>query len=107
MNGCRSDKAVFALSDLKESIEKGKFLNGSKVNIGTFALREYILADAGFNSSDYVVTPFTFHGIEYSLTEHQINYNRRISRCRVQVENGLGFLKNRFPILKKRNNYTP
>ena len=46
-------------------------------------------------------------GVNFSLSEAQVNYNRRVSRLRVKVENSIGYLKNRFSILKRRNHYTP
>jgi hypothetical protein len=43
--------------------------------------------------------------VTYALDDKQINFNRRLSRCRVRVENAIGYLKNRFTILKRKNHY--
>ena len=76
------------------------------MNIGGLELHEIILADAGFALNDYTITPYDLSEVSYGLDEKQVNFNRRVSRCRVRVENAIGYLKNRFSILKKKNHYS-
>lgn len=82
-------------------MEAGEFLKGPKQKINGFPFPEVILADSGFRQTEYVMTPYDMTGIVYALDERQVNYNRRLSRARVRVENAIGYLKNRFTILKR------
>lgn len=90
---------------MKTIIESGQFLKGPKINLGGIPFHEIILADAGFAVNEYTLTPFDLSDVTYALDPKQVNYNRRLSRCRVRVENAIGLLKNRFTMLKRKNHY--
>ena len=107
MNGSRSDKALYNMSSLKETIERGGWLNGPKVLLRGIPMKEIVLADSGFTNNRALISPFDMQNVTYALSEKQINYNLRLSRVRVRVENSIGYLKNRFTILKRKNHYNP
>lgn len=107
MNGCRSDKALYSLSNLNEWITSKRFLNGPKCVIEGLPIPELVLADAGFSNDHNILCPFNQQGVKYTLSPKQTYYNRRISSCRVQVENAIGYLKNRFTVLKRKMHYSP
>ena len=68
-------------------------------------MREYILADSGFQPTSWCITPFDMKGIEGGMSLEMLNYNKRISKVRVKVECALGYLKKRFPLIRKSHSY--
>ena len=65
MNGARSDKALFNESYLKAAVAEGRLLQGPKLILGGIPFPEILLADAGFTSNDYTLTPFDFSGVTF------------------------------------------
>ena len=82
-------------------------LNGPAVLIGGYDIPQFLLADSGFCNDGHLICPFNLQGVTFTLGDKQVNYNRRISRCRVKIENAIGYLKNRWTILKRKNHYSP
>uniref|UniRef100_A0A668AUA2 DDE Tnp4 domain-containing protein n=1 Tax=Myripristis murdjan TaxID=586833 RepID=A0A668AUA2_9TELE len=60
----------------------------------------YILGDAAYPQTSWLMKPFMDNGC---LTEEETNFNIRLSRARVVVENAFGRLKGRWRCLLKRN----
>ena len=59
LNGCRSDRALYSMSNLSRWIKKKQFLAGPSCIIGGVPVPEIILADAGFTNDINVICPFT------------------------------------------------
>lgn len=53
----------------------------------------HLLADSAYPINTFLLTPFKNYG---NLTAEQQNYNYRLSRTRVVIENAFGILKQRF-----------
>ena len=58
-----------------------------------------IIGDSAYGLSNFLMHPFVDRG---HLTQSQIEFNSRLSKTRVVVENGFGRLKGRFRCLAKR-----
>lgn len=63
-------------------------------------IKEHVLADSGFPPSERIMSPFDMRGRKNALSEEQIYFNRRVSAARCMVEQALGQLKKRFPLLR-------
>ena len=55
----------------------------------------WFLADAGYNLSAYLLTPYK---IDIGMAEDEIKYNYLNSKTRIAVERAIGLLKNKFKI---------
>ncbi|KAK3929165.1 Protein ANTAGONIST OF LIKE HETEROCHROMATIN PROTEIN 1 [Frankliniella fusca] len=58
---------------------------------------EHLVGDGAYTLTNFMMIPFPNNG---HLTEEQLNYNRRLSQCRVRVENSFGHAKGRWRRLK-------
>lgn len=74
---------------------------------------QMIIGDSGYPNLNKLITPYKRVS---TITPHERrrrnNYNRRLSKGRIIVENTIGALKMRFPILKNkirihRKNFSP
>lgn len=53
----------------------------------------HLVGDSAYHIREYLLTPYKNYG---NLTASQINYNKKLSACRVLIENCFGLLKSRF-----------
>ena len=60
----------------------------------------YMIGDSAYPMQSWLMKPFTHNS---DLTEYQRNYNYRMCRARIVVENAFGRLKARWRCLMKRN----
>lgn len=98
--GSLHDARVLRLSALWELAETGKLFSHQQKNIGGQDVGHYILGDAAYPLTSWLMKPFLDNG---HLTPQQEVYNKKTSRARVVVENTFGRLKGRWRCLQKRN----
>lgn len=64
-----------------------------------FTRGEYLLADSGYPTSDYIVSAYKrVRG--FSLSRIHEKFNKRLAQCRFVNEHTIGILKSRFPSLR-------
>jgi len=86
--GSIHDMRLFRKSDLYERI---------KNSLIDFPEDSHIVGDLAYKLSPYLLVGFKNVGI---LTERQKNFNKKLSQCRVKIENTFAYLKGRFRRLK-------
>lgn len=86
--GSIHDMRLFRKSDLYSRIT-----NGSVV----FSEDSHLIGDLAYKLSPYLLVGFKNNG---ALTPAQINFNNKLSQCRVVIENAFAHLKGRFRRLK-------
>lgn len=94
------DARVFKNSPLCDACCAQSFLprNLSK-RVSGVVVPPLIIGDSAYGLSNFLMRPFVDRG---HLTQSQIEFNSRLSKTRVVVENGFGRLKGRFRCLAKR-----
>ncbi|KAJ1518861.1 hypothetical protein ONE63_011525 [Megalurothrips usitatus] len=87
--GSMNDQRVFRRSPLYHNLlqRDARFLE----------VDEHLVGDGGYTLADYLLTPFANNG---HLTAEQLNFNRRLSQCRVRVENAFARAKGKWRRLK-------
>lgn len=98
--GSLHDARVLRLSTLWELASHGNLFPAHIRDIGGASVGYYILGDSAYPLQNWLLKPFPDTG---RLTIEQQNYNKKISRARVVVENSFGRLKGRWRCLLKRN----
>ncbi|XP_018372949.1 PREDICTED: putative nuclease HARBI1, partial [Trachymyrmex cornetzi] len=73
--GSVHDNRVFRLSNIESMCTEANFPNNS-----------YLLGDAAYSISKYVMVPFRDNG---NLSERQINFNKRLSTVRMMIERAI------------------
>ncbi|XP_034233348.1 protein ALP1-like [Thrips palmi] len=86
--GSMNDKRVFRRSPLSESLLREEGLTPPD---------EHLVGDGGYTLTYYMMIPFLNNG---HLTEQQLNFNKRLSQCRVRVENAFARGKEKWRRLK-------
>ena len=98
--GSVHDSRVFAHSSLYKKAMEGKILNGESVTVQSQDITPYLIGDSAYPLLPWLMKPFPHNT---ALTPAQRNFNYRISRARIVVENAFGRLKARWRRLRKQN----
>ena len=99
--GSVHDARVFAHSSLYSQLSKGELLPHNKtITYNRTDIPLFILGDSAYPLETWLIKPFSQNA---AATPQQRNYNYRISRARIVVENAYGRLKARWRRLLKRN----
>lgn len=93
--GSVHDSRVFANSDLKQAIDAGERLQGRSVNIMNQWVKPYIVGDAGYPTTTYLMVPYPGR----NLPQKQSTFNYKHSATRMCIEKTFGILKGRFRVL--------
>ena len=94
------DARVFTNSELFEKAQAGTLLPSSPRFIHGVNVPLVILADPAYPLLPWLMKPYVQHG---NLSVAAKNFNYRLSRARMVVENAFGRLKGRWRCLLKRN----
>lgn len=86
--GSIHDMRLFRKSDLNSRIRNGSVI---------FSEDHHLIADLAYKLSHYLLVGFKNNVV---LTPAQINFNNKLSQCRVVIENAFALLKGRFRGLK-------
>ncbi|KAK3919807.1 Protein ANTAGONIST OF LIKE HETEROCHROMATIN PROTEIN 1 [Frankliniella fusca] len=88
--GSMNDARVFRKSQLYQALisnEPGIVINRD----------EHIVGDGAYTLTDFMMKPFENNG---HLNDRQLNFNRKLSQCRVRVENSFALAKGKWRRLK-------
>ncbi|XP_052126590.1 uncharacterized protein LOC127750079 [Frankliniella occidentalis] len=88
--GSMNDARVFRKSQLYQDLignEHGLVINRD----------EHLVGDGAYTLTDFMMKPFENNG---HLNERQLNFNRKLSQCRVRVENSFALAKGKWRRLK-------
>ncbi|KAL2642014.1 hypothetical protein R1flu_009601 [Riccia fluitans] len=97
MPGHTNDKRVLRRSKFLQKVEMGEILSGPEMVInGGYKLKPYVLGDAGYNASDWLVMPYSLNPHSTSL---QHLFSERQIRGRICIEQAFGVLKPRWQSL--------
>ncbi|KAK3925307.1 Protein ANTAGONIST OF LIKE HETEROCHROMATIN PROTEIN 1 [Frankliniella fusca] len=88
--GSMTDCRVFRRSDLCRDLVLGA---NNRLDVNN----EHLIGDGGYTLTDFMLISFANNG---HLTPAQIEFNRRLSQCRVRVENAFGRAKGKWRRLK-------
>lgn len=94
------DARVFSNSTLYQRGQAGTLLPAWTRQIGFIQVPLCILGDPAYPALTWLMKAYPEH---QNMTVRQINYNYRLSRARMVVENAFGRLKGRWRCLLKRN----
>lgn len=95
--GKMDDASILRSSNFFSLCEKGKRLNGKKMEISKeFIIREYIIGDSGFPLLPWLITPFP--GKE--LSDSSMEFNKRHFATRMVAQRALARLKEMWRIIQ-------
>lgn len=94
------DARVFANSSLYQKATDGNILQGNERYLNGKEVPIVLIGDSGYPLLPWLIKPFAFTGM---LTQKQKEFNYRLSRARIVVENAFGRLKARWQCLLKQN----
>lgn len=98
--GSVHDARVFANSSLYQKATDGNILQGNERYLNGKEVSIVLIGDSGYPLLPWLIKPFAFTGM---LTQKQKEFNYRLSRARIVVENAFGRLKARWRCLLKQN----
>lgn len=98
--GSLHDSRVLRLSTVWELANSRNHFSCHSRDISGVDVGYYIVGDSAYPLKNWLMKPFPDTG---KLTAEQQNYNRKLGRGRVVVENAFGRLKGRWRCLMKRN----
>lgn len=98
--GSVHDARVFAHSSLYKKATEGQILNGPCMNVASESISPFLIGDSAYPLLPWVMKPFPHNN---ALSDAQKNFNYRLSRARIVVENAFGRLKARWRHLLKQN----
>ena len=93
------DARVFRNSSLFQKASRGQLLPDWPKYFGRVKIPLVLLGDPAYPLLPWLMKPYTHHA---ALTPKQKNFNRRLSKARVVVEQAYGRLKGRWRCLLKR-----
>ena len=91
--GSVHDARVFAHSNLYKKITRGHLVPNKSITISGVRIRLYVIGDSAYPMQSWLMKPFSYNS---DLTAYQRNYNYRLCRARIVVENAFGRLKTRW-----------
>ena len=98
--GSVHDARVFAHSNLYKKSTHGHLIPNKLVTISGVCVPLYMIGDSTYPMQSWLMKPFAHNS---NLSACQRNYNYRICRARIVVENAFGRLKARWRRVLKRN----
>ena len=98
--GSVHDARVYANSAVYRKATQGLILNGNSITISQQSVLVYFVGDSDYPLLPWLIKPFDHHA---ALSSAPKNFNYRISRARIVVENAFGRLKARWRRLQKQN----
>ena len=97
--GSVHDARVFVHSPLYTQITEGRLLPNKTVTINKTEVPLFLIGNSAYPLQTWLMKPFPHNS---NLTQEQKNYNYRMCRARIVVENAYGRLKARWRRLLKR-----
>lgn len=91
--GRNNDSYIYEGSLLKKEMEGSALFQENQKLISGVSVPIFLLGDSAFKMSCRLIKPYPY---SLELNEHQISFNRQLSRARRVVENVFGHLKARF-----------
>ena len=98
--GSVHDARILAHSKLYHKATKKEILNTNSHHIQGIDITPFLLGDSAYPLSNWLMKPFPHNS---ALTNAQKNFNYRLSRARIVVENAFGRLKARWRRLIKQS----
>lgn len=98
--GSVHDARVFVHSPIYSQITENDLLPNKPMSVNGVNVPLYLIGDSAYPMHTWLMKPFPQSGV---LTSEMKQYNYRISRARIVVENAYGRLKARWRRLLKRN----
>ena len=98
--GSVHDARVFGHSNLYKKITHGHLVPNKSISISGVHVPLYMIGDSVYLMQSWLMKPFAYNS---DITACQRNYNYRICRARIVVENAFGQLKARWRHVMRRN----
>ncbi|XP_062516381.1 uncharacterized protein LOC134191776 [Corticium candelabrum] len=98
--GSVHDARVLANSSIFQNAESGLILNEQQKEIEGCTIPVFLVGDSAYPLKNWLLKPFPHND---HLTDEKKNFNYRISKARIVVENAFGRLKARWRRLMKKN----
>ncbi|MCO5554250.1 hypothetical protein L7F22_007778 [Adiantum nelumboides] len=95
------DSTHFKDSSIYSSMKRGEALDRPRIVLQGEVIRPYLLADSAYKAKTFVVKPFRVKAGLFVREERE--FDRKLSKGRVKIENAFSLLKNRWRILRELN----
>ncbi|MCO5563220.1 hypothetical protein L7F22_016857 [Adiantum nelumboides] len=93
------DSTHFKDSSIYSSMKRGEALDRPRIVLQGEVIRPYLLADSAYKAKTFVVKPFRVKAGLFVREKRE--FDRKLSKGRVNIENAFPLLKNRWRILRE------